>query len=113
MAKKGRRSTYEERLAAARMLEQKVAVDRVAAAVQMVTVPTGTTNINPNEPTGPASSPSPANQAVLILSGNQHRSDRAHAPVRRIGHRRGSGACPSEGCGSLGARAGCDLHARV
>ncbi|WP_433463931.1 helix-turn-helix domain-containing protein [Spirillospora sp. CA-128828] len=35
MAKKGRRSTYEERLAAVRMLEQKVPVDRVAAAVDV------------------------------------------------------------------------------
>ena len=33
MAKKGRRSTYEERLAGVRMLEQGLPVDRAAAAV--------------------------------------------------------------------------------
>jgi transposase len=35
VAKKGRRSTYEERLAAVRMLEQKMPVDKVAAAVEV------------------------------------------------------------------------------
>lgn len=35
MAKKGRRSTYEERLAAVRMLEQRIPVDKVAAAVDV------------------------------------------------------------------------------
>lgn len=35
MANKGRRSTYEERLAAVRMLEEKVPVDKVAAAVEV------------------------------------------------------------------------------
>lgn len=33
MAKKGRRSTYEERLTAVRMLEEKIPVDKVAVAV--------------------------------------------------------------------------------
>jgi transposase len=35
VAKKGRRSTYEERLTAVRMLEQKIPVDKVAAAVDV------------------------------------------------------------------------------
>lgn len=35
MAKKGRRSTYEERLAGVRMLEQGLPVDRVAVAVEV------------------------------------------------------------------------------
>lgn len=35
MAKKGRRSTYEERLAAVRMLERKIPVDQVAAVVEV------------------------------------------------------------------------------